>query len=147
MDSNVLLRAIFTGMNDHEACQSTLDRLIEAGYELWISHQVIREFCVNATLDNTFARENAPKPHYDQVLNVVALLPVQFSIADEDTSVRTTFHQLMRDHRIIGKPLHDANIVATMRVNEISTLVTRNERHFRRFGQVNLIAPTLDFVP
>lgn len=147
VDSNVLLRALFTGMNDHEACQSTLDRLIEAGYELWISHQVVREFSVNATVENTFTREDAPVPHYDQVVDIVTLLPVQFAIAEEGTSVSKEFLNLMREFRITGKPLHDANIVATMRVNEIDRLATRNERHFRRFDTIQLISPSRHFTP
>ena len=145
VDSNVLLRALFTGMNEHEACQETLVRLIDEENELWISHQVVREFCVNATLPNTFAKENVPAPHYDQVLEIVALLPVQFTIAEEDSNVGRVFLDLMREFRITGKPIHDANIVATMRANQIFRLVTRNERHFRRFENVKLISPAQDF--
>jgi len=144
VDSNVLLRATFAGMNDHEACQATLDRLIDTDHELWISHQVIREFCVNATREDTFAKENAPQPHYKWILDVVDLLPVRFSIADEDANVRSKFLGLMHRERIVGKQLHDANIVATMQVNDIDTLVTRNERHFRRFSRIRLLSPTQD---
>ena len=144
VDANVLLRAKFAGMNDHEACQATLDRLIDSDHELWISHQVIREFCVNATHANTFTRENAPRPNYDKILDLVNLLSVQFSIADEGVDVRREFLSLMLRHRIAGKQLHDANIVATMLVNDIDTLVTRNERHFRRFENVRLLSPTRD---
>ena len=144
VDSNVLLRATFAGMNDHEACQATLDRLIDTDHELWISHQVIREFCVNATREDTFVKESAPQPNYNWVVDVVDLLPVQFSIADEDANVRREFHGLMRRERIVGKQLHDANIVATMQVNDIDTLVTRNERHFRRFPRIRLLSPKKD---
>lgn len=147
VDSNVLLRALFTGMNDHEACQATLDGLIEAGYELWISHQIVREFSVNATVENTFTREDAPVPHYDRVVDIVTLLPVQFTIEEEGTSVSREFLNLMREFRITGKPLHDANFVATMRVSDIDRLVTRNERHFRRFGTIQLISPARHFTP
>lgn len=141
MDSNVLLRGLFAGMNDHEACRTTLLRLQQEDNELWISHQIIREFCVNATHERTFSRERAPRPHYDKVMEVVSWLPARFIVADANESVRQELLRIMREHRVSGKQVHDANIVATMLVNDIDTLVTRNERHFRRFESVKLISP------
>lgn len=145
VDSNVLLRAMFEGMHQHRECMSILERLLEEDTELWLNHQVIREFCVQATHTDTFAREQAPRPHFERVLKTVVSFPQQFEIAVEDAQVRGEFLGIMRDFNVIGKQLHDANIVATMQVNDIDTLVTRNERHFRRFSRIRLLSPNQDF--
>lgn len=145
MDSNVLLRSLFAGMNDHEACRTTLNRLQQEDNELWISHQIVREFCVNATHERTFSREGAPRPHHDRVLEVVAWLPARFTVADVDVDVHREFFKIMREYRVVGKQLHDANIVATMLVHDINTLLTRNFRHFTRYQEVvKLLSPTQD---
>ncbi len=145
VDANVLLRAMFYGMNSHEVCREYIKRLQAEETELWISHHVIREFCVQATHPETFAKEQAPGPHFEKVVEVTEALSERFTVADEDAAVRSQFLKLMREFRIQGKSLHDANIVATMLAHGIDTLITRDRRFIRRFdGRVPLdfISPT-----
>ncbi len=68
VDANVLLRAMFYGMNSHEVCRGYIKRLQAEEAELWISHHVIREFCVQATHPDTLAKE----PHIEKVKEVNA---------------------------------------------------------------------------
>lgn len=140
MDANVLLRATFYGMNDHRACREYINLLQEEETELWLSHHVIREFCVQATHPNTFRREQTPKPHFEQVVEVTEALPGRYMVADETVAVRREFLRLMKDCAIQGRSLHDANIVATKLVHQIDTLVTRDERFVRRYaGRVPIV--------
>lgn len=47
---------------------------------------------------------------------------------------------LLREFPVGGKQIHDANIVATMLVHDIDTLVTQNIEDFKRFsGKIGLI--------
>ena len=43
---------------------------------------------------------------------------------------------LLANHSTAGKHVHDANLVATMLSNGITTLLTFNTRDFRRFEDV-----------
>ena len=49
VDTGVLLRFTLSGMKDprdEKRCKEHLHRHFEEGTDLWISNQVIREFCV-----------------------------------------------------------------------------------------------------
>ena len=47
--------------------------------------------------------------------------------------------QLCLDHRLHGKRLHDANVVATMLTHELRILVTQNAADFSPFDEVEVI--------
>ena len=145
VDTNVMLRATFSGMNLHEECKSFLERLLVENTDLWINNQVIREFCVRATHENTFMREQAPRPHFGRALYAITTLSDQFKIADEGASVRGEFLRLMREFRIRSRNLHDVNIVATMLVEGIDTLIT-TDSVFRRFEDLITVSSPTDQV-
>jgi len=42
----------------------------------------------------------------------------------------------MRDFKIGGKQVHDANVVASMLAYDIPCLLTHNIKDFQRFGEV-----------
>ncbi|MCP3668304.1 MAG: type II toxin-antitoxin system VapC family toxin [Gammaproteobacteria bacterium] len=57
-------------------------------------------------------------------------------MADDTTAVTEQLIGLLRDHKIGGKQVHDANIVATMQAYDIPCLLTHNIKDFERFGEV-----------
>jgi hypothetical protein len=75
-----------------------------------------------------------PKPlTAEQVLKQIRKLKRAYVIADETESVTNQLARLLLDHPTGGKQIHDANIVATMRVNDIPLLLTMNYEDFARF--------------
>ena len=139
LDTNVLLRATFSGMEVHELCRECIERL-QVQSDLWISNQVIREFYRQGMRAKVVGRQLAGK----QILFELETLLLRFSIAEETNSVHAQLMTILRDAspEIPGLLIHDANIVATMLANHIDTLVTRDS-DFQRFRDyVDISSPS-----
>jgi len=137
VDTNILLRALITEMNLHPEADALLKRMLREDAELWINGQVIREFIVQATYPGTLS---VPLT-IDEVINEINRLKAVFSIADETIVVREKLLELLKEYPTAGKQVHDANIVATMLVYGIDTLLTLNVDDMKRFrDKINLIS-------
>jgi predicted nucleic acid-binding protein len=61
-------------------------------------------------------------------------------ILNEDQRVAVKLLELLADVACAGRQIHDANVVATMLVHGIETIVTSNLSDFRRFaGQITVL--------
>ena len=96
---------------------------------LWVSRQVIREFLVARSRPQTFAEPSSPK----ELVERVRFIEAHFRVADEDAAVTTQLLDLLQRYAVGGKQVHDANVVATMRVHGVRRLLTHNVEDFRRF--------------
>ena len=67
-------------------------------------------------------------------LNNVAELSGRLRLLGEDERVADRLVELLREVPAAGKQIHDANVVATMLVHGVDTLVTADASHFRRYG-------------
>ena len=138
VDTGVLLRFTLSGMKDprdERKCKDQINRYFEEGTELWISNQVIREFCVRATHARTYERPLSGK----QVILKVESFAARFRIAEETPAVRQKLLTLIESFAMEGAQIHDANFIATMLEYGIDTICTLNSRHFRRFQRRNII--------
>ena len=69
------------------------------------------------------------------------IITTLFRVADETHEVTFQLFSLLKTHPTQGKLVHDANLVATMLVNDIETLLTLNVDDFRRFeDKIKLIS-------
>lgn len=138
LDTNILLRYNVVETPEHQQVRLAVERLIQSGAVLWISRQVIREFCSVLTRPQTFQKLLTPK---QAAARVHTLIPY-FQVADENVEVTSRFLELLESFSIGGKQVHDANIVATMQVYRIPRLITLNVADFRRFsGQITIHSP------
>ncbi len=138
VDTGVLLRFTLSGMKDprdERRCKDQINRYFEDETELWISNQVIREFCVRATHSRTYEKPLSGK----QVVLTVESFTPRFRIAEETPAVRRKLLELIESFNMEGAPIHDANYVATMQEYDIDTICTLNARHFRRFQRRKII--------
>ena len=139
VDTNILLRATLTNMEWHTEADALLKAVLLEGSELWISGQIIREFIVQATHPKTL---KVPLT-INEILREIGIIEQLFQVADEYSSVRAKLLSLLQEFPTSGKQVHDANIVATMLVNEIDTLLTLNIDDFKRFSKkIKLISLT-----
>jgi len=51
------------------------------------------------------------------------------------------WQKLVSHYKIVGLQVHDTKIVASMNIHKISTLVTFNEKDFKRFTMIKVINP------
>lgn len=128
LDTNILVRYDVLEMPEHPAVRQAITRLIAHNCPLWISRQVVREYCRVLT-HPSFTR---PLP-MKQVVERARMLVPYFKIADENEQVMQNLFALLERVPIGGKQVHDANIVATMQDVGVKHLLTLNTADFVRF--------------
>jgi hypothetical protein len=102
---------------------------------------VIREYISQATRPQLFASPMS----IEQVSAQVNTMHRIFIIADETEAMTARLIGLLKAYPTGGKQVHDANIVATMLVNEVDTLATLNIDDLKRFAaEINLVMPGLE---
>ena len=139
IDTNILLRAHHNTFPEHDRARALFDRLLAEDSELWISRQVIREYLVQATHPRTFSEPLS----IDTVLKQLEGIMRVCRVANETADVTAQLLDLLKNYPTRGKQVHDANVVATMLVYGIDTLLTVNVEDVRRFeDRIKLISPT-----
>jgi predicted nucleic acid-binding protein len=137
IDTNVLTRATIVTAPLHVQAQAALVQLRREQQDLWISHQVIREYLVNATRPQTYSQPIA----IDQLLEQVKRFRATFRIAEDTVAVMDQLLSLLATVSLGGKQVHDANIVATMLTHGIPKLLTHNTVDFARFSAYITVLP------
>lgn len=97
--------------------------------DVWISRQVIREYCSVLSRSQTYARPLSPQ----NIAHQVKTFETSYYIADENAETTAQLLKLMLSVPVGGKQIHDANIVATMLVYGVRDLYTLNIADFERF--------------
>ena len=129
IDTNILIYANVATAPFHEQALNVINTAYHSERSLWISRQVLREFIAARTRPQTFAQPSTP----EVVIKRVRYLEERFQVADDTATVTEQLIKLLRDFKIGGKQVHDANIVATMLANDIPCLLTHNIKDFQRF--------------
>ncbi len=137
LDTNVLLAATDEGRVEHGQALEIVNDWPGRGTTLYTSGQIMREYLAVAT--RPAARNGLGLDLADALANVHALRG-RTSLLAEDGKVADRLLALLNDVACSGKQVHDANVVATMLVHGIDTIVTINLDDFARFGQYVTLA-------
>jgi predicted nucleic acid-binding protein len=133
LDANVLLAATDDTRAEYARARQAFDEWPAQATTLYVSGQILREYLSVATRPQT--QNGLGLSQVDSIGNVHALRE-RLHVLDENDKVATRLLSLLDTVACSGKQVHDANIVATMLVHGIDTLVTINVRDFSRFGEV-----------
>ena len=131
LDTNVLLAATDKGRAEYERAREVLNVWPARGTTLYTSGQILREYLSVAT--RPLERNGLGLGEADAVANVRAF-GVRLRLLAENEKVIRRLLELLDSVNCAGKQVHDANLVATMLVHGIDTLVTMNVRDFTRFA-------------
>lgn len=140
LDTNVLVYATVAESPWHEAASQAIQIRQDAGIELWISRQIIREYLSAMTRPQAFPQ---PVP----VANLVRetrLLESRFRIAEDSSDVTARLLDLVEWIPTGGAQIHDANIIATMQTYGVHNLLTHNIADFARFAHLVVVIPLLE---
>ncbi|MEQ8224552.1 MAG: VapC toxin family PIN domain ribonuclease [Candidatus Eremiobacterota bacterium] len=96
---------------------------------LYISQQIIREYMVPFTMP-------ASGIPVEQVIKNIEIFRKNFTNLKDDELVMNKLIELIKSYNFGGKQIHDANIVATMKVYGINNLLTNNVTDFIRFKDI-----------
>lgn len=108
------------------------------GELLQVAPQNLVEFWVVATLplpQNGLGMDPlAAKSELERIKAMFVLLP-------EVSEVYTVWEYLVLEYCVVGKPAHDARLVAAMKVHGISSILTFDRTGFSRYEGVKVIDP------
>ena len=139
LDSNVFLRLADKKSPHHKTVLAAISKLRAGNNVLCYTPQVLAEFWNVCTRPATergglgFSTGNASRKA-DVIMKHFRLLPDSMATFSE-------WRRLVSDHKISGVQVHDAKIVASMIVHGIQTLITFNEKDFKRFPMITVINP------
>jgi len=140
VDSNVLLRWVRPDHRDYSAIVSATDAILRSGGVLCYTSQNVAEFWNAATrpverngygLSPQDADRRARS--FEERLR---LLPDVPAIHDE-------WRKLLVTHNVSGVQVHDARLVAAMRVYGVKRILTFNNKDFARYVDVDIAAVRL----
>lgn len=138
LDTNVLLAATDQGRAVHARALAALNDWPAAGTTLYTSGQILREYlsvATRPTQQNGFGMTRS-----DAVSNVRTLRG-RLRHLTENEKVADRLLTLLDDIECTGRQIHDANVVATMLVHGIDTVVTINVGDFTRYTEQVRVVP------
>jgi predicted nucleic acid-binding protein len=130
LDTNVILSATDEGRADHRQAMLIFNNWTGRGTTLYTSGQIMREYLAVATRP---ADKNGLGLKQADALANVRAFRARTSLLGEDSKVADCLLGLLAETRCAGKQVHDANVVATMLVHGIDSLITINLGDFARF--------------
>jgi len=137
LDTNILVFANVAEAPLHELARTAIETRYNAGTELWISRQILREYLSTLSRPQTFSK---PQP-VATLIERGRFFEGRFRVAEDGPQVTKKLLELMEQIAIGGKQVHDANIVATMLVHGVHFLLTHNIADFARFSQLITVLP------
>jgi len=127
VDTNVLLTATDESRLRHLDARHAVESAGPNGLHLAVSGQIIREYLVVATRP---VDVNGLGLSSIQALQNIEAFRAFLAFYAETEAASNHLRRLMKDYGLVGKRIHDANVVATMLAHGISILVTENPADF-----------------
>ncbi|HEY7215359.1 MAG TPA: PIN domain-containing protein [Thermoanaerobaculia bacterium] len=131
LDTNVLLSATAPHRPLHQAALVVLNDWPNRGLVLTTSNQILREYIVVATRP---VEVNGLGLDIDDALANVAALHGRVRLLLETEATWKRLQALVATYRVLGKQIHDANLVATALTHGVTRLVTANAGDFSRLA-------------
>jgi len=137
VDTNFWVAKIVKDHVFHERAEAKLNDLVAQEELLCISAQIIRELISVCTLGRNLSRALTRDELQQQT---EALIAQTVFLGESEASTRKLI-ELGSRYQVIGKQIHDANIVATMLTHGVTHLVSFNPDDFKRFTEIEVIVP------
>jgi predicted nucleic acid-binding protein len=138
LDTNILLRLTQPSQALHAEIISSIKLLHERSVRLCIVPQTLYEFWSVATRPIAANGLGMDKPAVEQSVD---WLLDDFDLLRDERGVFRNWHDLVRQHTVQGKSVHDARIVAAMQRHGLRTILTLNSRDFVRYSIVLACTP------
>jgi predicted nucleic acid-binding protein len=138
VDSNILIRWVQPADPDYALVESVLASLVGSGAILCYASQNLAEFWNASTRPaerNGFGLSPAEADRRARRFESrLRLLPDSLAIHEE-------WRRLLVDYGVSGVQVHDAHLVAAMRVHGVKRILTFNTKDFARFAGIEALHP------
>jgi predicted nucleic acid-binding protein len=143
IDTNVLLRLAQKKHPMRPDARRALVTLRKQGEELCIFPQNIIEFWAVATrpLANNGLGLTVDEAAVDEAAREIKKLKRLFKLLPDTPAIFTEWEKLVIQHQVLGKPTHDARLVAAMTTHKIARILTFNTDDFKRFSNITAVDP------
>lgn len=118
--------------------RQALDILQTQGDTIYITAQNLVEFRALATRP---IEANGLGWTPEQTTADSNLIKTLFPLLPESPLILEEWEALVDAYSIIGRQVYDARLVAVMKVYGVSSILTMNPTHFRRFTEITVITP------
>ncbi|MBX2928803.1 MAG: hypothetical protein KF852_13290 [Saprospiraceae bacterium] len=106
---------------------------------MWLSRQVLREFAVIISRE----MQSLGKIDFQLLESTIMRLEEDFFVAEDNQLITFRLLRLLEETNSSDKQVHDANIVATMLVHGLDTILTHNTQDFKRFSHLITLMPLI----
>ena len=138
IDTSTLLRTLQVRHPDHETATRALELLAERGQELHIVPQNLFELWVVATRP---AEQNGLGILPAAAALELARLKSMFVLLPDSPAIYPLWESLVIQHRVSGKPAHDARLVAAMHAHGLNAILTFDLSGFSRYPGIEVVHP------
>lgn len=138
LDTNILLRLSIPTHADAQPVSAAVESLQRRQTPLAFTFQNITEFWNVATRP---AERNGFGYTVQQVEFMVREIETMFNFLPDSEAVYREWRNVVAAYQVKGVQVHDARLVAAMRVYGIRHLVTLNENDFKRYSGVVIVRP------
>jgi len=138
LDANVPVFLASPSSPRRGVCQTAVERIIERGDRPALSPQVLYEFWCVATRPTAANGLGWP---VSEAWRAIAGFRREFDILHEPPEVLDIWLDLVVACNLKGKRSHDAHLLATMKANAVSTLLTFNTSDFPAASGITILSP------
>ncbi len=138
VDSNVLLRWIKPDDRDYPVVVSAIDAVLQRGAVLCYTSQNVAEFwntCTRPLDRNGYGLSPQEADRRAKFFeDKLQLLP-------DSVAVHQEWRRLLVTHNVSGVQVHDARLVAAMRVQDVRRILTFNDKDLARYRDIEAVHP------
>jgi predicted nucleic acid-binding protein len=139
LDTNILLRLSKRDRSDVRDVRKALHLLYLSKAKLCYTSQNLREFWSVATRPATQNGFGLSLREADREARRIERI---FRFLSDNEMVHREWRRLVKTHSVLGTQVHDANLVAAMKVHGVTYLLTSNVHDFSRYTDITAVHPT-----
>jgi predicted nucleic acid-binding protein len=138
IDTSTLLRTLQVRHPQYETVARALETLPARGRDLHIVSQNLFELWVVATRP---AAQNGMGLSIPEATSELMRLKSMFPLLPDTPAIYPIWESLVIQYRVSGKPVHDARLVAAMKVHGLTSILTFDRTGFSRYGGIEVVHP------
>jgi predicted nucleic acid-binding protein len=138
VDTNVLLRGVQKTHPMQSEAVRAINLLLRNPEVVSVIPQTLIEFWAVATRPQI---SNGLELSVDETTRQIAYFKSIFTLLPDSDAIFKEWERLVAQHRVLGKQVYDARLVAAMRVHNLTHLLTFNTADFKRFSFITAVSP------
>jgi len=138
IDTSILLRTLQPSHPRRETARNAIKALTARGEEIQIVPQNLFEVWVVATRPVV---QNGLGMSISEVAAELTRLREMFPLLPDTPAIYPVWENLVVQYQVVGKPAHDARLVAAMQVHGLSSILTFDKSGFSRYAGIEVVHP------